>query len=62
MARRLTPKGNVYVAGIVTEGVTFCSETLRSLTDTKRGVVSLMTAFASRNYLPRYRATRSRQA
>jgi hypothetical protein len=62
MARRLTPKGNVYVAGIVTEEATFLLQTFRSVTVTKRGVVSLMTALASWNYLTRCRATRSRQA
>ena len=61
MARRLTPNGNVYVADIVTERVTFCSEIFRSSTVTKRVVVSLMRSSASRNYLMRYRATPSRQ-
>lgn len=61
MARRLTPKGNVYVADIVTERVTLCSKVFRSLTVTKRGVVSLMSVLASRNYSTRYRATPSRQ-
>jgi hypothetical protein len=41
MARWLTSKGNVYVADIVTEDVTFLPQTFRSLIVTKRGVVSL---------------------
>jgi hypothetical protein len=62
MARWLTSKGNVYVADIVTDDATFLLQTFRNVTVTKRGVVRLMNVLASRNYLPRCRPTRSRQA